>query len=171
MAQLRASIHTQVSPAYDIKEMATKLNILVHASTASNMFITFFYGDLNKKTGEFTYINAGHTPPLLLNKKGQVIRLDTCGFCLGMFPTVDYEVRMISLEKGDTALFFTDGFTECRNKANEEFSEDRLGKLLKKHHKLSSQKMLEKIYDEVNSYTSGTAQMDDMTLVIIKRTS
>ena len=56
MAQLRASIHTQVSPAYDIKEMATKLNILVHASTASNMFITFFYGDLNKKTGEFRLI-------------------------------------------------------------------------------------------------------------------
>jgi sigma-B regulation protein RsbU (phosphoserine phosphatase) len=151
--------------------MATKLNTLVHASTASNVFITFFYGELNKKTGEFSYINAGHTPPILLNKKGNIRRLDTCGFCLGMFPTAEYEVRTISLEKGDTALFFTDGFTECRNKANEEFNEDRLGKLLKKHYKLSSQKLLEKIYDEVNSYTAGTEQMDDMTLVIVKRTS
>ena len=88
-----------------------------------------------------------------------------------MFPTVDYEVRTINLEKGDSALFFTDGFTECRNKANEEFNEDRLGKLLKKHNKLSSQKLLEKIFDEVNSFTSGIEQMDDMTLVIIKRTS
>ncbi len=170
MAQLRASLHTQVSPTYDINEMAAKLNTLVHASTASNVFITFFFGDLNKKTGEFSYINAGHTPPILLNKKGDVIRLDTCGFCLGMFPTAEYDVRTISLEKGDTVLFFTDGFTECRNKANEEFTEDRLGKLLKKHHKLTSQKLLDKIYDEVNSYTAGTEQMDDMTLVIVKRT-
>ena len=119
MAQLRASLHTQVSPTYDINEMAAKLNTLVHSSTASNVFITFFYGELNKKTGEFSYINAGHTPPILLNKKGDVMRLDTCGFCLGMFPTAEYEVRTISLEKGDTTLFFTDGFTECRNKANE----------------------------------------------------
>lgn len=171
MAQLRASLHTQVSPLYDIKEMAAKLNILVHSSTASNVFITFFYGELNKKTGEFSYINAGHTPPMLLDRKGQIIRLDSCGFCLGMFPTADYEVRTISLEKGDTALFFTDGFTECRNKHNEEFNEERLGKLLKKHHKLASQQMLEKIYDEVNSYTSETEQMDDMTLVIVKRIS
>jgi serine phosphatase RsbU (regulator of sigma subunit) len=171
MAQLRASLHTQVSPSYDINEMAAKLNTLVHSSTASNVFITFFYGELNKKSGEFSYINAGHTPPILLNKKGQSIRLDSCGFCLGMFPTADYEVRTISLEKGDTALFFTDGFTECRNKANEEFNEERMEKLLKKHHKLSSQKLLEKIYDEVNSYTAGTEQMDDMTLVIVKRTT
>ncbi len=170
MAQLRASLHTQVSPVYDINEMATKLNTLVHASTATNVFITFFYGELNKKTGEFFYINAGHTPPIILDKKGHIARLDTCGFCLGMFPTADYEVRTTSLEKGDTALFFTDGFTECRNKDNEEFNEDRLGKLLKKHHKLTSQKLLEKIYDEVNVYTKGTEQMDDMTLVVVKRT-
>ena len=171
MAQLRASLHTQVSPSYDITEMAAKLNILVHSSTASNVFITFFYGELNKNTGEFSYLNAGHTPPILLNKKGDIIRLDTCGFCLGMFPIADYEVRTISIEKGDMTLFFTDGFTECRNKANEEFNEDRLGKLLKKNNKLSSQKLIEKIFDEVNSYTSGTEQMDDMTLVIVKRTS
>jgi len=171
MAQLRASLHTQLSPVYEIKETADKLNTLVHSSTASNVFITFFFGELNQDNGEFAYINAGHSPPMLLHKKGNITRLDTCGFCLGMFPTVDYEVRQINLEKGDTALFFTDGFTECRNQANEEFNEDRLGKLLKKHHKLSSLKLLEKIFDEVNSFTSGTEQMDDMTLVIVKRTS
>ena len=59
MAQLRASLHTQVSSVYDINEMATKLNTLVHSSTASNVFITFFYGELNKKTGEFSYRKGG----------------------------------------------------------------------------------------------------------------
>ncbi len=169
MAQLRASLHTQVSPSYNMIEMADKLNALVHGSTASNTYITFFFGELNKKTGELSYINAGHIPPILLNKKGLIMRLDTCGFCLGMFPTVDYEVKTLSLEKGDTALFFTDGFTECRNKNNEDYTEERLTKLLKKHHKLHTENMLDKIFDEVNAYTSETEQMDDMTLVIIKR--
>lgn len=169
MAQLRASLHTQVSPNYNINDMTEKLNALVYGSTASNTYITFFYGELNKKTGELSYINAGHLPPILLNKKGHILRLDTCGFCLGMFPSADYEVRTIYFEKGDTALFFTDGFTECRSKANEDYTEERLAKLLKKHHKLSSQNLLDRIFEEVNAFTADTEQMDDMTLVIIKR--
>ena len=171
MAGLRQSLHAKVSPSYNINEMAEKLNALVNDTTASNTYITFFYGELNKQTGEFSYINAGHIPPIIMNKKDHITRLDTCGFCLGMFPTVDYEVRASRLEIGDTALLFTDGITECRNKANEEYTEERLIKVLKKNRKLSSENLLDKIFDEVNTYTKETQQMDDMTLVIVKRVS
>jgi len=171
MAQLRSSLHTQMDPSYDINKMTEKLNDLVHGSTGPEMFITFFYGEINKESGEFFYINAGHTPPILLTKKGQISRLGSCGFCLGMFPCVDYEAKTMSLEKGDIALLFTDGITECRNKANEEYTEERLTKLLKKNHKLSAGKLQDKIFDEVNAYTEGTEQMDDMTLIVVKRLS
>ena len=69
------------------------------------------------------------------------------------------------------ALLFTDGITESRNKKNEEFGEKRLISLIKKRPKLSAQKLLDKIHDEVRQFTSGTDQMDDMTLVVIKRVS
>ncbi len=171
MSGLRQSLHTMVGPSQEIQGMAKKLNDLVHGTTESNTYITFFYGELHKQTGEFFYINAGHFPPIILDKKGNVKRLGTCGFCLGMFPVVDYEVKELQLEEEDIALMFTDGITECRNKADEEYSEEKLIEVLKNSRKLSSEKLCDKIFDDVNAYTGETEQMDDMTLVIVKRIS
>ena len=88
-----------------------------------------------------------------------------------MFPRDDYEVKTISLEKGDIVLLFTDGITECRNEANEEYTEERLINLLKKHRKLSAGELQDKIFDEVSAYREDAEQMDDMTLVVVKRIS
>jgi len=75
----------------------------------------------------------------------------------------------VTLNPGDTAVLFTDGITESRNKDNKDFTEERLIKLLQKNVKLSAQKLLDKISDEVEKFTAGAERMDDMTLVIIQR--
>jgi len=169
MASLRAALQSELYPEYKIQEMARKLNDFVHRSSSPNSFITFFFCELNKKNGELSYINAGHNPPLVLDKKGQVRRMESCGLCLGMFPEVDYEVKKVILKPGDTTVLFTDGITESRNKDNKEFEEGRLIKLLQKHSKLSAVKLLEKINEEVDKFTAGAEKMDDQTLVIIQR--
>lgn len=171
MASLRAALHSELHPLYKLEEMARKLNDFVHRSSAPNSFITFFFCELNRKNGEMRFINAGHNPPLILKKNGKIERLESSGLCLGMFPSSSYEVNAITVEPGDMALLFTDGITESRNKKNDEFSEERLISLIKKKPKLSAQKLLDKIHDEVRQFTSGTDQMDDMTLVVIKRVS
>ncbi len=171
MASLRAALQSEVHAQYKLENMACKLNDFVHRSSSPNSFITFFYCELNKKSGELGFINAGHNPPIILDKKGKINRLESCGLCLGMFPSSEYEIKKISLNPGDTALLFTDGITEGRNKKNEEFEEERLIKLIQKHSKLSAQKLLDKIQEEVSSFTTGVDQMDDMTLIIIKRVS
>jgi len=169
MASLRAALQSELYPEYKIQEMARKLNDFVHRSSSPNSFITFFFCELNKKNGELSYINAGHNPPLVLDKKGKVHRMESCGLCLGMFPEVDYEVKKVILNPGDTTVLFTDGITESRNKDNKEFEESRLIKLLQKHSKLSALKLLEKINEEVDKFTVGAEKMDDQTLVIIQR--
>jgi serine phosphatase RsbU (regulator of sigma subunit) len=169
MTGLRQCLHAQVGPSHNLKETTERVNDLIYGTTESNRYITFFYGELNKESGEFPYINAGHFPPIVLNKKSEVRRLGACGFCLGMFPSVEYEVRELRLDIGDTALLFTDGITECRNKVGEEYTEGRLMKLLKKYRKLSAEKLCDKIFDEVDAFRDETAQLDDMTLVVVKR--
>ncbi len=171
MASLRAHLHAKVDSQYKIEAMAAKLNNFVHRSSASNSFITFFFCELNKKKGELIYINAGHNPPLVLDKKGKIHRLESCGLCLGMFPTTTYEAQKITLKAGDMALLFTDGITESRNKKEEEFTEERLTSLLQKHSKLEAPKLLKKISEELKSFTSGAETMDDMTIVIIQKVS
>lgn len=171
MASLRASLHAEVHVHYDIEKMTAKLNNFVHRSSAINSFITFFFCELNKKTGELKYINAGHNPPIFIDKKGKIVRLESCGLCLGMFPDVEYQSRSVTMGRGDQAVLYTDGITESRNKENKEFEEERLIKLLKKHAKLSAQELIDKVHDEVDTFISGVDQMDDMTIVAIRRLS
>jgi sigma-B regulation protein RsbU (phosphoserine phosphatase) len=66
-------------------------------------------------------------------------------------------------------VLFTDGIIESRNSDNEEFSEERLLKLIKANLKSSADELKERIISELNAFTSGVPQWDDMTLVIIKR--
>jgi len=171
MASLRAALHSEVHPKYNIEKMASKLNDFVHRSSSIDNFITFFFCELNGKTGEFTYINSGHNPPLVFNKKGEYQHLESCGFCLGMFASTKYPSKKITLNIGEMALLFTDGITESRDRNNVEFNEERLIKLCQKHIKMPALKLQEKIYSEIKSYTKGTDQMDDMTLIIVKRVS
>lgn len=171
MASLRASLHAEVHVHYDIEKMTAKLNDFVHLSSAINSFITFFFCELNKKTGELRYINAGHNPPIFIDKKGKIVRLESCGLCLGMFPDVEYQSRSVTMVPGDITVLYTDGITESRNKENKEFEEERLIKLLKKDIKLSAQELTDKVHDEVDTFISGVDQMDDMTMVAIRRLS
>lgn len=169
MASLRAALQSEVHSEYDIERMVKKLNDFVHRSSGTNKFITFFFSELNKKTSELKYINAGHNPPLIVDKKGNVRRLESSGFCLGMFPNIDYKVEKLKLSVGDTALLFTDGITESRNKDNKEFEDKRLVQILKKNTKIGAQDLMDKINQELEKFTRGTEQMDDQTIVVIKR--
>ncbi|NIO47948.1 MAG: SpoIIE family protein phosphatase [Candidatus Aminicenantes bacterium] len=171
MASLRAALQSEVYSEYNIEDMAVKLNDFVHRSSAPNAFITFFFCELNKNNGELKYINAGHNPPLIIDKKGKVTRLESCGLCLGMFPSSTYDIKKVKINLGEMAILYTDGITESRSKDNKEFDEKRLIKLLQKHAKLQAPKILKKVYEELDSFTAGADRMDDMTLVIIQRTS
>jgi len=171
MASLRASLHSEVHIHYDIENMTAKLNDFIHRSSSINSFITFFYCELNMQKGELKFVNAGHNPPIVMDKKGKISRLESCGLCLGMFPDVEYKAQSIILNPGDITLLFTDGITESRNKENKEFEEEKLVKLLKKNLKLSAQELIAQIQDEVDAFTSGSEQMDDQTVVVIKKTS
>lgn len=171
MASLRAALQSEIHPLYALEKMATKLNDFVHRSSASNSFITFFFCELNRDNGDLVYINAGHNPPFILKKKGEIQRLESSGLCLGMFPSSTYKIDKVTLEPGDLVLMFTDGITESRSKKNEEFTEERLIDLVKKHSKLSAEKVVEKIHDALNAFTKGADPMDDMTVVAIKGTS
>lgn len=170
MASLRAALISEVGPQLRLEKMAAKLNDFVHSSSASNKFITFFFCELDRRTGVIRYINAGHNPPIIIAKDGAVARLESTGFCLGMFPAVTYEVSQVTLAKGEMVVLFTDGITDARNKDNGEFGEENLIGLLKKSSKKPASEIVGKVCAEVSSFTAGVEPFDDMTLIVLKRT-
>lgn len=169
MVSFRTRLEVEAGLEYNIQEMTARLNDFVHRKTDTNRFITFFFCELDNLTGELRYVNAGHNPPIVIKRTGKTERLGSCGMCLGMFPSKKYEANSVTLDRGDIAVLFTDGITECRNEDNKEFNERRFIKLIKKNSNCSAKELLDRIFKELDLFTKGTEQMDDMTLVIIKR--
>ena len=169
MASLRASLHAELGARASLTALASRLNAFVHKSSESHTFITFFFGILDAATGTMTYVNAGHNPPILLEAGGGMRRLESTGFCLGMFSGVDYAAGSASLAPGDLLCLFTDGITEGRNAGGEDFGEERLIALLRGSAGAAAPSAMAKIFDEVREFTGCAEPCDDMTVVLIRR--
>jgi phosphoserine phosphatase RsbU/P len=171
MASLRAALLVEIRPQVKIDDMACRLNDFVHRSAAINRFITFFFCELDLGTGALRFINAGHNPPVLIEKRGEISRLEPGGFCLGMFPSVVYEAKEVCLGVGDTVVFYTDGVTDARDTENREFGEEGLIGAVRKNIKLPADGIVDKVSAELKAFTTGAPPFDDMTLIIMKRTA
>jgi serine phosphatase RsbU (regulator of sigma subunit) len=169
MASLRAALLADVHPGFDIAGMAGRLNDFIHRSSASNSFITFFFGDLDRRTGALCYVNAGHNPPFVVRKSGELSALGTSGFASGMFPRATFEPGTVRLETGDTAVLFTDGIPEAMNEKREEYTEERLRNFVAGHRELAASELCRTALEDARSFTGGAEQSDDITLVVIKR--
>jgi serine phosphatase RsbU (regulator of sigma subunit) len=169
MASLRASLHAELGARASLTALASRLNAFVHKSSESHTFITFFFGILDAATGTMTYVNAGHNPPILLGAGGGMRRLESTGFCLGMFSGVDYTAGSAGLAPGDLLCLFTDGITEGRNADGEDFGEERLLALLRGSAGAEAPSVMAKIFGEVREFTGCAEPCDDMTVVLIRR--
>jgi len=144
-------------------------NNLLCNESVSSMFVTVFYGIMNMKTGELEYGNAGHNPPYILKKDGTIEIVPSTGdIILGVFEDQAYKSKTISMNPGDGILLFTDGVTEAFNRADEEYGEERLEKLLLTMKDFSTDKIVNTIIEDVNTFALGVAQSDDITMLSLK---
>jgi len=174
MANLQASLHAQTLEVEKVAEVAIRINNLLVKSTDSNMFVTFFYGLLDRKSSTFTSTNAGHNPPILLRSDQKIERLEEGGMVLGFLLDQKYEQQTTTLQPGDILVLFTDGITEARDPDAETvgdklYGEDRLVQVIMDNASLSAREIQAAILQAVTLYTKNTPQGDDITLVVIKR--
>lgn len=169
MASLRAALLAEVQPGFDIAAMAGRLNAFVHRSTDSKSFITFFFGELDRRTGGLRYINAGHNPPFVVRASGGITALGASGFALGMFPSASYEPGAVRLDAGGVAVLFTDGIPEARNGDGQEYTEERFKGLVAARRGLPAADLCRTVLEEIRAYAAAGQPCDDMTLVIVKR--
>lgn len=170
MANVQAALKVLTPLHFGLKELVERLNLIVYQNTSHDKFVTFFCGILNTKSANFHYLNAGHNPPILLKKNGQVEHLVEGGIILGISDsTFPYTEGDVSIDDGDLLLLYTDGVSEALNVEKEEYGEENLIQTLKAIKDLSSQDILNKISNELKFFSAGTSQYDDITMISIKR--
>jgi len=114
MSNLQASLKGQILHGGTVSRTVSLVNHLLVASTDTNMFATFFYGELDPRSGTFTSSNAGHDPPILCRADGSIERISTGGLILGVLDETDYEELTVRMNEGDVLVIYTDGITEAQ---------------------------------------------------------
>jgi phosphoserine phosphatase RsbU/P len=172
MASLQASLRGQtIAYGSDLASLMRNVNGLVFDTTPPNRYATFFYGQYNRESGIFTYVNAGHNPPVLLRRNSDethIIRLETGGPVIGLFRNSPYQQATIALQEGDMLVGFTDGISEAMNNEEEEWGEERLIPALANCLDKPAAEIIPEIMAEADHFVAGAAQHDDMTIVVVK---
>jgi sigma-B regulation protein RsbU (phosphoserine phosphatase) len=88
---------------------------------------------------------------------------------LGMMENAGMNQRTISLEIGDSLLFYTDGLTEAFSPAGELFGEGRLLDALQSAQTASADVMLDLIESRLNEFADAIPPSDDLTMLLVKR--
>lgn len=169
MANLQAFLKSMCKKFGEISEATGLINDLVTENIIIGSFITFFWGILDEENSTFTYVNAGHNPPLLL-REGTITKLKLGGMILGIIPTMaPYALETVELKPGDALLLFTDGVTEAMSAGGVEYSDERLEELLINYSPNStSSELIEKIKSDIELFTRGAVQSDDITMLAMK---
>ena len=151
-------------------DVLREVNDVLEQDNESLMFVTLFYGVYDPATGELTYANGGHNPPLIVHSDGTSMELpQTNGVALGVMGGMEYEQSKITLEPGDTAVFYTDGVSEAMNGENEEFGMDRFSQVFANTPPSGAIAANKAVFEAVQQFADGTPQSDDITCLALRR--
>ena len=135
----------------------------------SQMFVTFFAGIVDLKTGRMEFCNAGHNYPYILDIKENTRQLKVRnGLPLGIYETADYTVGNFSFKPGEILVLTTDGITEALNVANNFFGEAKLAASLTALANRNTKALTELLIGELKRFSSGAEQADDITILALQ---
>jgi sigma-B regulation protein RsbU (phosphoserine phosphatase) len=176
MALLLAMLRTLVDERLEPAALVTRLNVQVSRHAPGSRFITFFYGVFDPRTGDFTYVSAGHMPPLLLRgaagiEDGRCERLSDGGIALGMFEHSTYSEGRTTIHPDELVAIYSDGITEAEDPTGRPFDEAGLEAALRANRSLDIAGIGAAVVRAVEVYTDNTKFADDLTILLLRRSN
>jgi phosphoserine phosphatase RsbU/P len=148
-------------------EVIHQLNQQIYRNSPSEKYATLFLGRYEADTRNFTYCNAGHLPPLLINN-GTIRHLEVCGPVVGLLEHTNFSGKTIQLCPGDLLIIYTDGVTEAVNGEDEEYGEHRLSELVNISRLLQPEHIYNLVLERIRQWQGSLKQQDDITMIIAK---
>lgn len=163
---LRGSLNSECCPS----DSFTHANRLLCADSANGMFVTAFYLQLNPKTGELIYVNAGHNLPLLYRARtDELMELPATGMALGVQDDREYTQGALHLAHGDFMLLYTDGVIDALDAHEQRFGIECLRELVYRHRRGSAAGLAGQLEQRLSDFVGNNPPFDDITAVMVKR--
>ncbi len=142
------------------------INQTLCQNNTSNMFVTLTLGTLNCSTGQITFANAGHTPPLCIHENNTLESLPSHkDMVVASFDDVTYTNIQYQLTPGDRIFLYTDGVNEAINTEGERLGYATLYNLLQQGNDLAPEQLNKYLLEKINLFSTGVAQYDDIALL------
>jgi phosphoserine phosphatase RsbU/P len=143
------------------------LNRFLLERTAGEKYATIFYALLDA-TGRLSYVNAAHCPPMIVRAGAEIVELEATGLPVGLVEGAQFDVAETQLIPGDKVIIYSDGVTEAQNPGGAFFGKKQLQDLAAARPACTCAEMHDAIQNAVTAFTEGTAQSDDITLVVLE---
>jgi sigma-B regulation protein RsbU (phosphoserine phosphatase) len=148
-------------------EILTRLNTDICRDNESCMFVTFFCGILNIRTGQVDYSNGGHNLPYYLYRDGISPLENFGGRALGLVEQSPYALGRMVLRPGEALLLYTDGVTEAMDLSTTLYSDERLEQFLGTNRGSAPRQIIGDLISDVRHFAGDAPQSDDITLLAL----
>ena len=168
MANSKITLQNCIRDIPQLGEAVATANNALCARNEADMFITLWVGVLDLESGEMTYVNAGHNPPVTVLGGKPAYLTAKSGLVLAGMDGVPYKEHTLTLQPGDMVYLYTDGVTEAENAEHALYGEDRLLACFENAKDTAPAEMVKNIKQSVSEFVNGHDQFDDMTMLCFK---
>lgn len=162
---IKATARMDLSPA----EILCRVNDQIARDNDQSMFVTVFCAVLDLRSGELTYTNAGHNPPVLIPPQGEPRYFPkTRQLVIGAMEDFPYQAQSMWMARGDRLLLYTDGVTEAMNLQDELYAEERLLAVSSELQHEPIVGIVKGTVSSIKAFAGKAPQSDDITIMIIE---
>lgn len=167
MTHLHAMFRSLTEVGLPLDRLLEMANSVFCRSTTAGQYATLICGRAGQR-GEIEIGSAGHLAALVIGKNG-VRQVNSTGVPLGMFSSSRYTIQNVFLDRGDSLLLYTDGISEAVNSTGVEYGAARLSNIASEKHGRVPRELAAACMKDVQTYSEGTKQRDDQTLMVVHR--
>jgi serine phosphatase RsbU (regulator of sigma subunit) len=173
-ALVSASVHSTLSQWLVTRDRTQPLSLIgasINAYWPDDLpYFTMILGELDVSAGRLSVVQAGHPPPIVVSRDGDISRLGSGGLPIGLVGEVEHEQIDSPFEPGDRLVVYSDGLIEAESPDGRPYSEERLIDLVRQFQTAESEAMLKKIDADVRSWRASKALEDDLSVLVLQRT-
>lgn len=169
MAVAKTLFRATIAGSASVADMVTRMNRELSRDNERLTFVTALVGCLELATGKLAIVDAGHNPAVLLSPDGKMTtaELTKCA-ALGVVADYPYVESDLDLRPGTTLVLYTDGATDARNAAGEQFGSERLDCAFAAAARMTPDEIVKHVAATVERFEAGAPPEDDLTLLALQ---
>ena len=170
MAASQSAVMGAFAEHTGISTIANEANRRLCQQNPMGLFVTCVLGFLDVESGRFDYVCAGHEPAYVVGPDDRRRPLPmTQGLAMGLMDDFEYASGSEVIQPGETLFIYTDGLTDAVDLGGTLFGKERLEATLDGASRRSTAEIVDHVWSEIGTFSTGAAAADDMTCLVLRR--